>query len=48
MNLLPEFQAKGFAIKAMLQKPLSVGVLRQKIREILKIEDVDTQGPPAR
>lgn len=39
MNLLPEFQAKGFAIKAMLNKPLSVGVLRQKIREILKIED---------
>ncbi len=39
MNLLPEFQAKGFAVKAMLNKPISVGVLSKKIREILKIED---------
>lgn len=39
VNLLEEFQAKGFAIKAMLQKPVSVEVLRKKIREVLKIDD---------
>ncbi len=41
VNLLEEFQSKGFAIKAMLQKPISVGVLKEKVREVLKIEPAE-------
>jgi CheY-like chemotaxis protein len=40
MNLMEEFKSKGFELKAVLNKPVSVGVLKEKVREILKIENV--------
>ena len=39
-SLEDDFQAKGFAVKAVFTKPVSMGILKEKIREILKIEDV--------
>ncbi len=40
VDLLEDFRAKDFAVKAVLNKPVSVSVLKDKIREILKIEAV--------
>ena len=40
VNLMEEFKSKGFELKAVLNKPVSVGVLKEKVREILKIEKV--------
>jgi CheY-like chemotaxis protein len=40
VNLMEEFKSKGFELKAALNKPVSVGVLKEKVREILKIEKV--------
>jgi CheY-like chemotaxis protein len=40
VNLMEEFKSKGFELKAVLNKPVSAGVLKEKVREILKIENV--------
>jgi CheY-like chemotaxis protein len=40
VDLMAEFKSKGFELKAVLNKPVSVGVLKEKVREILKIENV--------
>ena len=37
-DLNQEFENKGFNYKAFFNKPISVGVLRDKVREILKID----------
>jgi len=37
-DLQQDFLAKGFEIKAFLNKPTEVSVLKNKIREILKID----------
>jgi CheY-like chemotaxis protein len=39
MNLTDDFLAKGYAVSALLTKPISIGVLRDKVKEILKIEE---------
>jgi DNA-binding NtrC family response regulator len=37
-DLQEDFQAKGFEYKAFFTKPVSVGVLKEKVREIFGIE----------
>lgn len=38
LNLTDDFLAKGYAVNAVLSKPISVGVLKEKISQILKID----------
>jgi DNA-binding NtrC family response regulator len=38
VNLIEDFKAKGFEVKAVFIKPFSVRILKEKIREILKIQ----------
>ncbi|HTA76939.1 MAG TPA: response regulator [bacterium] len=38
VNLLDDFIAKGFAVKAVVNKPVSVGELKDLVRKILKID----------
>jgi len=38
-----EFESKGFNFKLFLSKPVSVGVLKEKIREILKIDPAEVK-----
>jgi DNA-binding NtrC family response regulator len=40
LQLGEDFKAKGFEIKAFFNKPVGVNELKEKIREILKIEDM--------
>jgi DNA-binding NtrC family response regulator len=41
-GLMEDFGQKGLAnVRAFLQKPVGMDVLKQKIREILKVEDED-------
>ena len=40
-NLMEDFKAKGFDIKAIFNKPLVVSELKEKIKKILKIDDMD-------
>jgi CheY-like chemotaxis protein len=38
VDLKQDFDSKGFSYKAFFNKPVSVGELREKVREILKID----------
>jgi DNA-binding NtrC family response regulator len=38
VNLEADFKAKGFEVNSVFIKPFAVGILKEKIREILKIE----------
>ncbi len=40
VNLLEDFIAKGFAVKAVINKPVSVGELKEWARKILKIDNL--------
>ena len=40
-GLMEDFRAKGFDnVKSFFQKPLSMDILKKKIREVLKIDEV--------
>ncbi len=41
-GLQQEFQEKGFKIAAFINKPTEISVLREKVREILKIDPKKT------
>ncbi|HTA77166.1 MAG TPA: response regulator [bacterium] len=41
LNLQEDFVAKGFDIKAVFNKPVGISELKEKVRRILKISEVD-------
>ena len=38
-NLKEDFLDKGFVVKAIFNKPISVGVLKNEIRKLLKVDE---------
>jgi CheY-like chemotaxis protein len=39
MNMKEDFLSRGFMVKAFINKPASVGELKEKVREVLGIEE---------